>query len=72
MSGFDALLAEPVAPPNLTATRRAHFAQANASQALEGLQVSDEDLAVQERVISGELKPDEAIALYIQNAKRGI
>lgn len=72
MSGFETLLVEPVAAPDLSATRRAHFVQANASQALEGLQVSLEDLAVQERLINGELKPDEAIALYIQNAKRGI
>ena len=45
-------------------TRRAQFAQANASLALEGMIVTAEDLAIQEQVIQGMMSSDEAVALY--------
>jgi len=44
--------------------RAEQFAQANASLALEGLEVSLNDLAVQARVIRGELTHDQAVALF--------
>lgn len=53
------------------AQRLAQFAQANASLALEGMWVSDEDLAIQQRVANGELAHDQAVALYLQRARKG-
>lgn len=72
MSGFDTLLAEPIAAPDLPAIRRAQFAQANASQALEGLEMSADDLAIQERVARGELTHDQAVAHYINVAHKSV
>lgn len=72
MSGFDTLLAEPIAAPDLLATRRAQFTQANASQALEGMEMSADDLTIQERVARGELTHDQAVAHYINVAHKGV
>lgn len=46
------------------ALRAAQFDQANASLALEGLQASVADLAIQARIARGELSRDEAVAWY--------
>lgn len=45
--------------------RRDDFAQINASNALEGLDVDAELLALQERVIRGELTVEEASAINL-------
>lgn len=44
--------------------RRADFGQANASLALEGVVMSDDDLAVQSLLIRGEITHDEAVQCY--------
>ena len=71
MNNFDELLAVPVPARDIQAERREQFRQANASQALEGLHMDAHDLAIQERVINGELTPDQAVAEYLKLAKRG-
>lgn len=71
MNNFDELLADPVPARDIKAERREQFRQANASQALEGLRMDANDLALQERVIKGELTPDQAVAEYLKQAKRG-
>jgi hypothetical protein len=50
------------------ARRAAQFVQANASLALEGLPASIDDLAIQARIIRGELSPDLAVAWYERRA----
>lgn len=72
MNNFDELLAEPVPGRDIEAERREQFRQANASQALEGLQMDANDLAIQEKVIKGELTSDQAVAEYLKQAKRGV
>jgi len=59
------LLSTKLTPPSvdLQQQRREGFRQANASLALEGLVMSAEDLALQERVITGEITTDQAVAL---------
>lgn len=59
----------PVAAPNPADVRRAQFAQANASLALEGMTVDADDLAIQEAVIAGTLTPDEAVAKCLERAR---
>ena len=59
----------PVAAPHPADVRRAQFAQANASLALEGMPVDAADLAIQEAVIAGTLTPDEAVAKYLERAR---
>ncbi|WP_234267536.1 antitoxin VbhA family protein [Hydrogenophaga sp. NFH-34] len=59
----------PVAAPHPADVRRAQFAQANASLALEGMPVDAVDLAIQEAVIAGTLTPDEAVAKYLERAR---
>ena len=71
MTKFKSLLNEPVPPEDRSKTRREQFAQANASEALEGLIASDLDLGIQERVIRGELTHDQAVAEYIALAGQG-
>lgn len=71
MKNFDELLAEPVPAPDKEAIRREQFRQANASEALEGLQMDALDMAIQERVVKGELTPDQAVAEYLKQAKGG-
>lgn len=51
------------------ARRAAQFDQANASLALEGLDVSVDDLAVQSRIIRGEWSHDQAVAWYLREAQ---
>jgi hypothetical protein len=46
----------------ITPDPRESFRQVNASCAIEGMVMTAEDLALQERVIQGELTHDEAIA----------
>lgn len=41
--------------------RRSRFAQINASWAIEGMIVDEADLAMQERIIRGEITAEEAI-----------
>lgn len=53
------------------AARREQFRQANASLALEGMRVDAEDLAIQERICTGELSADEAVAFYLRRARKG-
>lgn len=67
---FSNLEGEPPAAPVET-TRRAQFAQANASLALEGLVVDATDLEIQEAVATGALSPDEAVEKYRQLALEG-
>jgi hypothetical protein len=71
MSVLNTILTEEIPDQNVAATRRAQFAQANASEALEGLVMSADDLAIQERVVNGEITPDQAIALYVNAARKG-
>lgn len=71
MKNFDELMTEPLPAPDIKATRREQFRQANASEALEGLEMEDSDRAIQERVIMGELTPNQAVAEYLKQAKRG-
>ena len=60
----------PPGPVLHTAQERAEaFVQANAINALEGYQASDEDLALQQRVIRGELTSDQAVQEIIRRAK---
>lgn len=59
----------PVAAPDPADVRRAQFAQANASLALEGMPVDAADLAIQEAVIAGTLTPDEAVVKYLERAR---
>lgn len=48
--------------------RRQHFAQVNASLALEGMVVDATDLAVQEAVATGSLSSDDAVNYYLKRA----
>ena len=59
----------PLPPQDVPATRRAQFAQANASLALEGMTVDAGDLAIQEAVATGALTPDEAVAMCLERAR---
>lgn len=59
----------PVASPDPSRARRAQFAQANASLALEGMAMDACDVAIQESVIAGTLTPDEAVAKYLERAR---
>lgn len=60
----------PPGPVLHTAQERAEaFVQANAINALEGYQASDEDLALQRRVVDGELTSDQAVQEIIRRAK---
>lgn len=70
MNEFDAFLIGPIDDPDLPATRRAQFVQANASLALEGFEMSADDLVIQERVIKGELTHDQAVAQYLKIARQ--
>jgi len=71
MSKFDSLLKEPLSAEGLAAIRREQFAQANASLALEGLTADATVLAIQERVINGELTTEQAVALCLRLVRRG-
>jgi hypothetical protein len=51
------------------ARRSAQFDQANASLALEGLDASVDDLAVQARIIRDEWSHDQAVAWYLREAQ---
>ena len=71
MTGFADNLTD--LPPQVDDTqerRRAAFRYANASSALEGLVADDEELALQERVIQGEVTSEEAIALIVAKFKK--
>ena len=54
--------------PETVACRAEQFRQANASLALEGMIVDDEDLAIQQLVIVGAISSDEAVALSLRRA----
>lgn len=55
-----------------TAQERADaFRQANAIVALEGYRATPEDLALQQRVIAGELSADQAVQEIIRRARTG-
>lgn len=60
-----------VPPDDPKLARREQFAQANASLSLEGMQVDAADLELQERVISGEVSHDEAIAQLLASVRKG-
>lgn len=62
---------EPKDQEQLTRERRAQFAQANASLALEGMVVDAHDMMIQEAVATGEMTSDEAVALYVKKARMG-
>lgn len=69
---FGALARHLYADADLSAAqarRAAQFDQANASLALEGLDVSADDLAVQARIIRGEWSHDQAVAWYLREAQ---
>lgn len=69
---FGALARHLYADTDLSAAqalRAAQFDQANASLALEGLEVSADDLAVQARIIRGEWSHDQAVAWYLREAQ---
>lgn len=51
------------------ARRAAQFDEANASLRLEGLTVSVDDLAIQARIIRGEMSHDQAAAWYQRRAQ---
>lgn len=42
------------------------FKQANASQALEGLVMSQHDIAMQQKIVDGELSSESAIIEYVR------
>lgn len=70
---FGALARHLYADADLSAAearRAAQFGQANASLALEDLDVSADDLAVQARIIRGEWSHDQAVAWYLREAQR--
>jgi hypothetical protein len=60
----------PKTAEDVEAARRKALEQANASIALEGLVVDAEDLALQERIIKGEITTDEASALLIEKFRK--
>jgi F0F1-type ATP synthase membrane subunit b/b' len=69
---FGALARHLYADADLSAAqarRAAQFDQANASLALEGLDASVDDLAVQARIIRGEWSHDQAVAWYLREAQ---
>ncbi|CAB1371172.1 conserved protein of unknown function (plasmid) [Denitratisoma oestradiolicum] len=51
--------------------RREQFALANASLALEGMNADAADLEIQEAAAAGALTSDEAVALYLERARKG-
>lgn len=60
----------PPGPVVHTAQERADaFVQANAINALEGYQASADDLALQQRVIAGELTSDQAVREIVRRAR---
>jgi Antitoxin VbhA len=71
-TGFDTLEAStpPAATPRLD-QRRAQFAQANASLALEGLSLSPEAAALQARIVFGEISSSDAIAWLRRHLPKG-
>jgi Antitoxin VbhA len=71
-TGFDTL--EASTPPAATTRqdqRRAQFAQANASLALEGLALSAEEVALQTRIVLGEISSSDAIDWLRRNLPPG-
>jgi len=62
------LYADPQIGPDPLAERAARFRQANASLALEGLEVDDFDLALQARIILGTQTADGTIERYRHRA----
>ena len=65
---------EPDDPPNMPAaagasSRAAQFLQVNTSLALDGIVVDEADLAIQQRVASGEITHDEAVEIYLARAR---
>lgn len=71
---FDLDLLDPSRPPatdDPVQLRREQFALANASLALEGMNVDAADLEIQEAVAAGALTSDEAVALYLERARKG-
>lgn len=71
---FDLDLLDPSQPPaadDPVQLRREQFALANASLALEGMNVDAADLEIQEAVAAGALTSDEAVALYLERARKG-
>ena len=60
---------EPAIKPHSEAEIRAQFTEANGIVALEGYEPSAEDLALQERVIKGEITDDEAVAIIIRRVR---
>lgn len=61
---------KPKPSEDIEASRRKAFEQANASIALEGLVVNAEDLALQERIIKGDITADEASALLVEKFRK--
>lgn len=71
---FDLDLLDPSRSPaadDPVQLRREQFALANASLALEGMNVDAADLEIQEAVAAGALTSDEAVALYLERARKG-
>ncbi len=71
---FDLDLLDPLRPPaadDPVQLRREQFTLANASLALEGMNVDAADLEIQEAVAAGLLTSDEAVALYLERARKG-
>lgn len=65
---------EPDDPPAMPAAagageRAAQFLQVNTSLALDGIVVEEEDLAIQQRIASGEITHDQAVAIYLARAR---
>lgn len=63
---FENLFEKPVTPTAATFDRATAFKQANASQALEGLVMSEHDIVVQQRIVAGTLSSEEAIKEYVR------
>lgn len=53
------------------AIRRENFRQVNASLSLEGMEMDPESLALQERIIKGEISHQQAIDMAIKRALTG-
>ena len=59
------LFSQPTQADEAQERRRASFRNVNASMALEGFEIDNEQLALQEEIINGRLTTEQAIALLI-------
>lgn len=63
---FEQLFEQRVVQEDEKFDRVIAFKQANASQALEGLVMSEHDIAMQQKVVNGEISSESAINEYVR------